>query len=138
MSFNLDPRLESSSFLIQDLPLCQLRLKNDSRFPWVMLIPRRHAIVELFDLSEEDQHQLWIETVATSRMIHQLTSAHKMNMEALGNKVSQLHIHIIARHEEDAAWPESVLGCAGALEYTPEAARQVISKITTYFTEKKR
>jgi len=118
--FELDPRLETSSLWIQDLPLCQLRLKNDRRFPWVVLIPRRPNIIEIFDLEPNDQHQLWSEVTSVTRYMQNHFQAYKMNVETLGNMVRQLHIHIIARYENDAAWPNSVLNFGKSEPYLPD------------------
>ncbi|MBM3468448.1 MAG: HIT domain-containing protein [Alphaproteobacteria bacterium] len=129
MHFKLDPQLDSSSILVQDLPLCQLRLKNDARFPWVVLIPRRPDIVEVFDLEAEDQQALWMEIMRVGHHMHQTFKAHKMNIEILGNKVRQLHIHIIARFTTDSAWPHSVLNHGVSEAYDPHQAQENIQKI---------
>ena len=94
---------------MQNLPLCQVRLKDDCRFPWIVLIPRRSNLVEIFDLTPEDQSLLWGEIAQVSEHMKQHLHAHKINIEILGNRVRQLHIHIIARYENDDAWPNSVL-----------------------------
>ena len=107
--FELDIQLESSTILVQNLTLCQVRLKNDCRFPWIVLIPRRSNLVEIFDLTLEDQNLLWSEIARISEHMKHRFKAHKMNIEILGNRVRQLHIHIIARYESDDAWPNSVL-----------------------------
>jgi diadenosine tetraphosphate (Ap4A) HIT family hydrolase len=134
-NFNLDPQLESSSIWIQDLSLCQLRLKNDRRFPWVLLIPRRSNIVEIFDLSPTDQQQLWSEISVVTQHMHAHFKAHKMNIEALGNKVRQLHIHIIARFETDPAWPNSILNFGTAEAYPPEQASEVAQALSSLTIE---
>lgn len=128
-AFHLDPQLESSSLFIKDLDLCQMRLKNDRRFPWIMLIPQRPNIVEIFDLTSTDQHQLWSEITRVTQYMHEHFQAHKMNIETLGNKVRQLHIHIIARFEYDAAWPNSILNFGTAEPYSPEQITQITQKI---------
>lgn len=118
--FAIDPQLESSGIWFQDLPLCQVRLKNDRRFPWVILIPRRPEIVEVFDLAPEDQRLLWSEITLVAKHMHHTFQPHKMNIEILGNKVRQCHIHIIARYETDAAWPNSILNHGTAEPYLSE------------------
>ena len=120
--FKIDPQLEASTLWVQDLPLSQLRLKNDRRFPWVVLIPQRPNIIEIFDLELEDQRLLWSEITSVAQQMHEVFQAHKMNIETLGNKVRQLHIHIIARYENDAAWPNSILNHGVAEPYLPEEA----------------
>lgn len=128
--FEIDSQLESSSVLVQDLALCQVRLKNDRRFPWIVLIPRRPHSTEVFDLTSEDQHQLWSEIISCAQHIHKTFDAYKMNIEILGNKVRQLHIHIIARYETDAAWPNSILNYGVAESYSPEEVSLILQKVT--------
>ncbi|MDF3033211.1 MAG: hypothetical protein K0R76_165 [Alphaproteobacteria bacterium] len=129
--FKIDPQLETSSLLVQDLPLSQLRLKNDCRFPWVVLIPRRPQLTEVFDLTPEDQRQLWSEIISVAQHMHDIFQAHKMNIETLGNKVRQLHIHIIARYENDGAWPNSVLNHGKSESYLPEEVTKIVQKISS-------
>lgn len=128
--FIIDPKLESSSIWVRDLPLCQLRLQNDRRFPWVVLIPRRAEIVEVFDLGLEDQHMLWSEIVSVAQHMHKSFQAHKMNIETLGNKVRQLHIHIIARFEHDAAWPNSVLNNSVTEPYSSQEVLRRVEELS--------
>lgn len=128
--FEIDLHLKSSSILVCDLSLCQVRLKNDRRFPWVVLIPRRPHLIEVFDLTAEDQLQLWSEVILCAQHIHKTFDAYKMNIEILGNKVRQLHIHIIARYVTDAAWPNSALNHNGAEPYTLEEVTTNLQKVT--------
>jgi diadenosine tetraphosphate (Ap4A) HIT family hydrolase len=108
MSFFLDPRLEADTVMVGDLPLCRVRLMNNRHFPWLVLVPMREAVVEIFDLSPADQHTLLTETMQAAQALKMLTGAQKMNVAALGNVVPQLHMHVIARTEEDFAWPKPV------------------------------
>ena len=116
-SFELDERLARDSYPIAELPLCQLRLMNDARFFWLMLIPRREGVSEVFDLKEADQRQLWHETSEMARMLKALTQADKINVASLGNVVAQLHMHVVARRRSDAAWPGPVWGHGQAQPY---------------------
>lgn len=111
-TFVLDPRLEADSFPVLDLPLAALRLMDDSRFPWLILVPRRPGLAELIDLDAEARAVLTGEIDAVSRALKALTGCDKLNVAALGNMVRQLHIHVIARFERDAGWPGAVW-CAG-------------------------
>lgn len=131
-TFEIDPRLESSSLWVQDLPLTQVRLKNDRRFPWIILIPRRPNITEIFDLSTEDQGQLWREISLLAQHLHEICQAYKINIEILGNQVRQLHIHIIARYENDAAWPNSILNFGKAEPYLEEEIASKIEEIACF------
>lgn len=109
-SVPLDERLVRDSYPVAELPLCQLRLMDDTRFPWLILIPRRSGVSEVFDLDAADQRQLWHEASEVGRMLKTLTQADKINVASLGNVVTQLHIHVVARRRDDAAWPGPVWG----------------------------
>ena len=108
--FTLDPILENDTHELATLPLSTLRLMDDARFPWVILVPMQPNLVELIDLSAKDQAQLIKEIALVSEKIKTLYNPRKLNVAALGNQVRQLHIHIIARFENDTAWPGPVWG----------------------------
>src|SRR5690606_15772325 len=103
--FSLHPRLAADSHLITHLPLCELRLMDDARYPWLILIPRRPAISEVFELSERDQQQMWREATQLGQALKQQYQGDKINIATLGNMVAQLHLHVILRHQDDPAWP---------------------------------
>ncbi|EPC02864.1 hypothetical protein L861_23930 [Litchfieldella anticariensis FP35 = DSM 16096] len=115
--FSLDSRLESDSFPVTDLPLCQVRLMNDARFIWLVLIPRRPGIREAFELSTEDQAQLWREATALGQAMKAAVQGDKLNLATLGNVVAQLHLHVVVRKTDDAAWPAPVWGHGKARPY---------------------
>jgi len=116
--FQLDPRLASDTWPLGHLPLCQLLLMNEARYPWLILVPRRAAMVEVFQLSQADQAQLGRETSALAQTLKDRFAADKINIAALGNQVAQLHVHVIARKRGDAAWPAPVWGCFAPTPYT--------------------
>lgn len=118
--FVLDSRLQQDTLVIGDFPLCRLLLSNDSNYPWFILVPRRADIVEVFDLDAEDQLRLWQETTLLSQLLKNLFNADKLNVAALGNVVSQLHMHVIVRQRADAAWPAPVWGKHPAQPYTAQ------------------
>lgn len=118
--FVLDSRLQQDTLVIGDFPLCRLLLSNDSNYPWFILVPRRADIVEVFDLDAEDQLRLWQETTLLSQLLKNLFNADKLNVAALGNVVSQLHMHVIVRQRTDAAWPAPVWGKHPAQPYTAQ------------------
>jgi len=133
--FSLDPALAADTFPVADLGLCRLLLMNDSRFPWLILVPQRAKMVEMHDLSPLDQTMLTFETVTVSENLKAATGCHKVNIAALGNQVRQLHLHVIARHTDDAAWPNPVWGSGKAVPYDKAAAEQFIAKFTASFQE---
>ncbi|MDZ3993575.1 HIT domain-containing protein [Pseudomonas sp. Teo4] len=118
--FVLDSRLQQDSLVLGDFPLSRVLLSKDANYPWFILVPRRVGVSELFDLSQEDQAQLWTETTYLAEMLKGEFAADKMNVATLGNVVSQLHMHVIVRQHGDAAWPAPVWGKVPALEYTPD------------------
>ncbi|MDN4500473.1 HIT domain-containing protein [Pseudomonas mosselii] len=118
--FTLDSRLQEDSLVLGDLPLCRLLLSKDANYPWFILVPRRADITEVFELEGADQQQLWVETTALAEALKDAFAADKMNVAALGNVVSQLHMHVIVRRQGDAAWPAPVWGKVPAIGYTQE------------------
>ncbi len=108
--FVLDARLAADTHLIGDLPLSQLRLFDDARFPWFVLVPRIAGARELIDLDESDQRTLLAEINRVGRVLESGLRPDKLNVAALGNVVPQLHVHVIARFTNDAAWPHPVWG----------------------------
>jgi diadenosine tetraphosphate (Ap4A) HIT family hydrolase len=117
--WQLDSRLASDARAIGDLVLSQVLVLNDARFPWLLLVPRRANVVELIDLDPADQVQLTMEIAHASRVLRAVTACDKLNVAAIGNIVSQLHVHIIARRRTDAAWPKPVWGLSPPQAYEP-------------------
>ncbi|WP_278958563.1 HIT domain-containing protein [Aquipseudomonas alcaligenes] len=115
--FALDPRLQQDTLAIGDFPLCRLLLMNDANYPWFILVPRREAVSELFQLDQADQQQLWLETTRLAETFKDAFVADKMNVATLGNVVSQLHMHVIVRRRDDPAWPAPVWGRLPARPY---------------------
>ena len=108
MSFKLNRKFLKSSHHITDLKLCTIRLNDNSKFPWIILIPKRNKITDISDLNFKDQNLLMKEIVYASRVMKKLFKTSKLNVEKIGNIVPQLHIHIIARSKKDCSWPLSV------------------------------
>lgn len=124
--FAVHPQLLADSRLIGRFELCQLRLSEDARYPWFILIPERTGIREIYELSEADQRRLLNESMALSRALMQVFNGDKLNIAALGNMVPQLHLHHIVRYTRDAAWPAPVWGRHPALPYTDAVRSQRI------------
>jgi diadenosine tetraphosphate (Ap4A) HIT family hydrolase len=127
--FVLDQRLLQDTLPVGDFPLCRLLLSNDSQYPWFILVPRKADISEVFQLSDDEQLQLWKETTLLSRTLQQVFKADKMNVATLGNVVSQLHMHVIVRRKGDIAWPAPVWGKHPAVAYTADGALDVIGRL---------
>ncbi|MCY1215578.1 HIT domain protein [compost metagenome] len=127
--FALDPRLQQDTLPIGDFPLCRLLLMNDAQYPWFILVPRREEVSELFQLGVDEQRQLWEETTFLAETLKDTFGADKMNIATLGNVVSQLHMHVIVRRREDAAWPAPVWGRHPAVAYSPEQVAAIRAKL---------
>lgn len=130
MSFELDTRLSRDSLNITNLPLCNVRVMNNKKFPWLILIPRIPELMEWVDLSREDQHRLSDEIAIVSHILRAVVTPDKINIATLGNQVSQLHVHVIARYKRDSAWPNPVWG-GESEEYAEEESRRFIYDIKT-------
>lgn len=115
--FSLHPRLAADTLLLGDLPLCRVLLMNDRQYRWLILVPRRTHLREVHELTEADQQALIHESSWVSRRLAETLGATKMNVANIGNVVSQLHWHIIARFEDDPAWPSPVWGKHPATAY---------------------
>jgi len=127
--FALDPRLEKDSISIMQTGLCDLRLSKDARWPWLILIPRRADITEIFELTPLDQVMLTFEIEVVASALKKVTGATKINVGALGNIVRQLHVHVIARFEGDANWPGPVWGFGTAEPYEDGKREQLIATL---------
>lgn len=127
--FVLDPRLAADSHLVGDLPLSQLRLFDDARFPWFVLVPRIAGARELIDLDEGDQRTLLAEISRLGRVLEAELRPDKLNVAALGNVVPQLHVHVIARFTSDAAWPHPVWGRGERVAYAPAERETRIARL---------
>ncbi len=127
--FELHPVLEKDSILIGRFGLCQIRLINDSNYPWVLLVPEREGLTEIYQLSIEDRCLLTEESAFLSATLADLFKADKMNVAAIGNMVPQLHVHHIVRHKIDPAWPAPVWGKLPMKPYSDEALEETADKI---------
>lgn len=127
--FTLDSRLQQDTLPIGDFPLCRLLLMNDANYPWFILVPRREEVSELFQLDMADQQALWLETTRLAETLKDVFVADKMNVATLGNVVSQLHMHVIVRRREDAAWPAPVWGRHPAKAYSAEQIAAVRERL---------
>ncbi|KJV37168.1 HIT domain-containing protein [Luteibacter yeojuensis] len=116
-AFELDPRLAGDTVVIGDMPLCRVLLMRDSRFAWLVLVPRQPGLVEVADLAEADRAALWREVDLAGEALRGAGPCDKLNIGALGNIVRQLHVHVVARVEGDAAWPGPVWGSGKAGVY---------------------
>ncbi|WOI36181.1 HIT domain-containing protein [Alteromonas sp. CI.11.F.A3] len=127
--FKLDTRLEADTIFIHDLPLCRVLLMNDSQFPWLILVPRVDGVTEIIELSDEQQQQFLKESAQVSRSLQTQFSPDKLNIAALGNVVSQLHIHHVARYKSDIAWPKPIWGAQAVVAYPDDKATELVDAL---------
>ena len=128
MSFKLDRKFLKTSHHLIDLKLCTIRLNDNSKFPWIILIPKRNKITDMSDLKSKDQILLMKEIVYASKIMKKLFKTSKLNVEKIGNIVPQLHIHIIARSKKDCSWPLSVWVVKGQ-NYSQTALKIMADKV---------
>ena len=128
-SFPLDPRLAADTHAIGDLALSSLLLMDDARFPWLILVPRIAGARELIDLDEADRRTLLTEITTVGRAFESLLRPDKLNVAALGNIVSQLHVHLVARFHADPAWPQPVWGNGERVPYAIAARTARIGEL---------
>tara|TARA_B110000259_G_C14000573_1_gene396092 strand:+ start:512 stop:919 length:408 start_codon:yes stop_codon:yes gene_type:complete len=124
------------SYHIADLKLCNIRLINNRKFPWIILIPKRENITDITELNLKDQILLMREIVHCSKLMKTIFKTSKLNIEKIGNVVPQLHIHIIARFKADSSWPLSVWVVKKS-SYSKSLLKKMIAKISKSFTSKK-
>src|SRR5688500_10314057 len=119
--YALHPQLPVDTHPVAVFDLCELRLMDDSNYPWLVLVPRVPEARELTDLDAAQRHLLADEIDRAACLLRDAFRPHKLNVAALGNLVPQLHVHVIARFEDDPAWPAPVWGRVTANPYAPEA-----------------
>ena len=126
--FRLHSNLINKLF-VADLPLSRVLLEDDCLYPWVFLVPRREQVARIMDLSFEDQVQLLRELDLIQRVFWQLYQPTQINVAAIGNKTPQLHVHVIARHEGDPAWPGTVWDHPRHEPYSSEEKIRVVGEL---------
>ncbi|WP_440691524.1 HIT domain-containing protein [Candidatus Pelagibacter sp. HIMB1782] len=136
MSFKLNRKFLKTSHYLIDLKLCTIRLNDNSKFPWIILIPKRNKITDISDLNSKDQTLLMKEIVYASKVMKKIFKTSKLNVEKIGNIVPQLHIHIIARSKKDSSWPLSVWVVKGK-NYPKTALKVIINKLRKALNKKR-
>jgi diadenosine tetraphosphate (Ap4A) HIT family hydrolase len=129
VSFVLHPTLAGDTLPVASLEASELRLMNDARFPWCILVPRLPEVTEWHHLPGDTQALVTSEINRVGGWLETLPGVTKINIGALGNRVTQLHIHVLGRHPGDAAWPDPVWGHGNPEPYSPEAADRLIEQL---------
>ena len=130
--YRINKKFLKSSHHIIELKLCSIRLHDNSKFPWLILIPKRKNVTDISDLNSKDQILLTKEIVFVSKLMKKLFKTSKLNVEKIGNIVPQLHIHIISRKKTDSSWPLSVWVVKGK-KYSAKTLKEVLNKIRSAF-----
>ncbi len=133
--FELDPRLAAGTFSVGSTSLSRVLLMNDARFPWIILVPAREGVSEPFQLALSEQEALWRESMVLAKALKRYFEADKLNIAALGNQVSQLHVHHIVRFRNDDAWPGPVWGVGSTVTYTEAAAEALMDDLRRVLRE---
>jgi diadenosine tetraphosphate (Ap4A) HIT family hydrolase len=128
IGWSLHRQLDTDTVPVCDLALSRVLAMNDANFPWLILVPRRAGVSEIFDLGTE-QATLLNEVSLASRVLKDTTQCDKLNVAAIGNVVPQLHVHIVARRKDDALWPKPVWGAAPPRAYDPAALERFATAI---------
>ena len=126
--FKIHKKFEKTTHYIADLKLCQIRLQDNAKFPWIMLIPKRNKVSQILDLSRKDQIRLMDEIQYCSKIMKKNFPCDNLNVEKVGNIVPQLHIHIVPRHKKDPSWPLSIWVVKGK-PYSKLALSKMIIKL---------
>lgn len=132
--FRADPAFELGSVAVTDWPLCHVRLQDDARFPWLILIPRRAGLTELDELEPSDLNLLIAEVLRAGDAVRELgrmidLPVEKLNVAALGNVTAQLHVHVIGRRADDPVWPDPVWGRGAAVPWAPDLRETLIEAL---------
>ncbi|RAP59192.1 HIT family protein [Oleiagrimonas sp. MCCC 1A03011] len=129
-TFSLDTRLEQDTLPVADLDLCSVRLMNDARFPWLILVPALPDLEEIDQLDLDQRMQLLKEIGQCSHALRACVQVDKLNVGALGNIVRQLHVHVVARTQGDDAWPGPVWGSGTSRPYDRERASALVRALS--------
>ncbi|MBJ7511915.1 HIT family protein [Brevundimonas sp.] len=129
MGFQPAPAFAAGSVAAAEWPLCHVRLQDDARFPWLILIPRVEGAVELEDLGAEQRAVLMEETVRAGALLRRLGTVEKLNVGAIGNVTAQLHVHVVGRRRDDDLWPDPVWGRGPAVAYEAEERARLLEVV---------
>ena len=134
-SFNIHAQLLADCEQLGNLELCSVLLMRDARFPWLILVPRVDGLRDLHDLPATYHEQAFIEVEVASKALYNYATADKINVAALGNMVPQLHIHVIARREDDAGWPAPVWSAGPAITLEGEDLKERVTALKSLVFE---
>lgn len=133
---SLHPRLEADTLPICETTFAYVRLMNDNRWPWVILVPKQGDVEELHDLTHTQREGFMADVNQVIRVVHVTTECQSVNVAMLGNVVSQLHCHVVARHPEDPNWPAPIWGFGSTVSYDDDliSVQNLINAIQRSFS----
>ena len=134
--FKLDEQLQKDTVKIASFALCEVLLAKDANYPWLILVPRRENLAELHQLEAADLAAFWEESAFVSRHLEVHFQAHKLNVAALGNVVSQLHVHHIVRYHTDPAWPKPIWGVLPSKSYSDDELEVTVNSLRALLAAK--
>jgi diadenosine tetraphosphate (Ap4A) HIT family hydrolase len=129
--FQLHERLLADTVLVAEFTLSLVLLSKDANYPWIILVPRRHSIQEVYQLDIEDRQQLLHESCVVAETMTALFHPDKLNIATIGNMVPQLHMHHVARFSNDGAWPGPVWGAQPAASYNKDKLASLVLELQT-------
>ena len=127
--FQLHERLQADTVLVADFPLSLVLLSKDANYPWIILVPKRDGVKEIYQLNFEDRQQLLNESCVVAEAMTALFSPDKLNIATIGNMVPQLHMHHVARFSNDGAWPGPVWGAQPAASYNKDKLASLVLEL---------
>jgi len=84
-----------SSYLVTNLKLCTIRLNDNSKFPWLILIPRRKNIKDMTELNSKDQILLMKEIIYVSKIVKKLLRTLNLPLNFVKKKSQNKVIQLI-------------------------------------------
>ncbi|MCU0755362.1 MAG: HIT domain-containing protein [Xanthomonadales bacterium] len=129
MCYLLDPAISAASHPVGELLLSELRLMDDARYPWLILIPRVANAREWCDLPWDQSQMLLAEAHTVAKALRRCFEIDKLNVATLGNQVAQLHLHVIGRRHDDPAWPHSVFGRGDRAPYAADTVARLVASL---------
>ena len=135
MVWQLDPKIDADTYHVIDQPGLVVLLMDDKRYPWLIIVPKKDNIRELIDLNEDEKKQIYqcIDLISNFLKLKYIDAT--INVAKIGNIVKQLHIHIVARNENDSSWPNPVWGIGRPQKYKKNEAKIIIEELKQYLTE---
>lgn len=134
MHFQVDPQIHTTGVFLSDWTLSSVYLKNEANFPWLILVPRQENVQEIYQLSDTNRQILMNELTELSIIVQELFNPDKLNIGALGNIISQLHIHVVARFKTDKMWPHSIWQPFISIPYKPKELMMLCSRLKKRIT----